>query len=144
MTRSAQGHARELSSIHLRESSIDVADGALEIWLRLVIAAIDDVARPTRMASEARQDWYEVATEEFGFGVIPELDALLTGEDRRSVVLDLCHAARRRLAELGDPISSECPSDCRPPPAPLVAGQPIQRPNTDQLLAIVQILDSQD
>ena len=76
----------------------------METWLRLVIAAIDDVVDAPEWLAEVRQDWYAVATGVFGFGVIPELDEFLTGEDRRRVILDLCRAARRRLAELADPI----------------------------------------
>ncbi len=95
------------SRIHFRERHMDATDAAMEVWLRLLVGAIDAMPDPPPWLAAAREDWNEAATMGFGFGVIPELDDFIIDDERRKVVLALCEAASERLRELGDPISAE-------------------------------------
>jgi hypothetical protein len=92
------------SCIQFRERHIESLDAAMEVWLRLIVAAIDTVRDPAPWLVAAREDWNEAATMGAGFGVIPELDSIIDNEERRKVVLELCETASRRLRDLGDPI----------------------------------------
>jgi hypothetical protein len=53
-----------------------------------------------------RDDWQLLATEEFGFGVVPDLDGVLTDSVRRELLLQLSKRALKRLEAFGDPISA--------------------------------------
>lgn len=92
------------SRIHFRERHMDAPDAAIEVWLRLLVGAIDALPDPPPWLADARADWNDAATMGFGFGVIPELDEVILDEDRRKVVLGLAEAARERLHRMGDPI----------------------------------------
>jgi hypothetical protein len=92
------------SRIHFRKCNMDASDAAIEVWLRLMVDAIDAIQDPAPWLVTAREDWNEAATVGAGFGVIPELDAFIEDEERRKIVLGLCGVANERLREMGDPI----------------------------------------
>jgi hypothetical protein len=92
------------SRIHFRQRFIDASDAAVEVFLRLVVGAIDELPDPPLWLVAAREDWNTAATMGAGFGVIPELDGFVIDEDRRRIVLGFCEAATKRLRGLGDPI----------------------------------------
>jgi hypothetical protein len=92
------------SRVHFYRRSIDARDAALEVWLRLLVGAIDERSQAPEWLAAARANWIDVATLGFGYGVIPELDAFIVDEERREVVLGLCASADARLRALGDPI----------------------------------------
>ncbi len=92
------------SEVTFRGRSFEAPDSALEVWLRLLTIAIDGVAEPADWMSAAHEDWNDAATMGFGYGVIPDLDAFVTDEDRRSIVLHLCERALTHLLAIGDPI----------------------------------------
>lgn len=92
------------SCIHFRKCSMDAPDAAIEVWLRLIVGAIDAIQEPAPWLMAAREDWNEAATMGAGFGVIPELDGYIQDEERRRTLLDLCDVATERLWKMGDPI----------------------------------------
>jgi hypothetical protein len=47
------------------------------------------------------------SAEEFGFGVMPELDLVASDDERRKRVLELCKRALTRLETFGDPIAHD-------------------------------------
>jgi hypothetical protein len=95
-----------VSTWSYRGKHFDASDAVLEVWLRLVVAALDEVTPQTSWLAELRQQWYELATEQFEFGVVPDLDAELIDEERRELVLHAAERALSRLEGLGDPIST--------------------------------------
>lgn len=96
-----------ISRVHMGEQFIDTEDAGMEVWLRLLVGAIEEGYDNPPWLVTAAADWNEVATMGFGFGVIPELDAVITDEERRQVVLGFCQVAMDRLRALGDPIPAE-------------------------------------
>jgi hypothetical protein len=92
------------SRIHFRRRFIDVSDAAMEVYLRLVVGAIDAIPEPPPWLVAAREEWNTAATIGTGFGVIPELDGFIVDEGRRKMILGFCEAATKRLREFGDPI----------------------------------------
>ncbi|MCA9678024.1 MAG: hypothetical protein KC464_23565 [Myxococcales bacterium] len=93
-----------ISRVHLRDRYIDTNDACMEVWLRLLVSAIESTHDKPAWLVAAAAEWNEVATMGHGFGVIPDLDNVITDESRRDTVLRLAEAAARRLRELGDPI----------------------------------------
>src|SRR5579862_5532606 len=90
-----------ISRIHFKDRAVDVPDGAMEVFLRLLVDEIDREPAPPDWLRSAREDWQLAATGEFGFGVIPELDAYLTDDSRKTCLLGLADRARARLDALG-------------------------------------------
>lgn len=93
-----------VSTWSYRGKHFDAPDPVLEVWLRLLVDALDEVTAPPSWLPELRQEWYELATEQFGFGVAPDFDATLIDDARRELVLHAAQRALRRLEALGDPI----------------------------------------
>jgi hypothetical protein len=94
------------SRIHFRQRFIDASDAAMEVCLRLIVRAIDEIPNPPTWLAAAREDWNTAATMGAGFGVIPELNGFIVDEERRKIVLGFCEAAIQHLHELGDPITA--------------------------------------
>lgn len=85
-----------------RAGGFEANDAALEVWLLLLVEAIDQLAEVPDWLSQARADWQLQATAGFGFGVVPELDELITSAARRDLILALCERALKRLRAYGD------------------------------------------
>lgn len=96
-----------ISRVHMRDRFIDTEDAAMEVWLRLLVGAIANAAYKPDWLVTASEDWNEVATAGYGYGVIPELDDVIIDEARRQVVLGLSQQAEDRLRALGDPIPAD-------------------------------------
>jgi hypothetical protein len=92
------------SEIDYRGRSFDARDGVLEVLFRLLVDEMDRLPEKPEWLTEVRNDWYEQATEEFGFGVEPELDINLSDESRRELILALARRVLVHLETLGDPI----------------------------------------
>lgn len=92
------------SRVNFAGHHIDAPDPVLEVWLRLLVDVVDDLGDVPDWLKAARDDWQLLATEEFGFGVVPDLDGLLIDDARRETVLGLARRAYARLESMGDPI----------------------------------------
>jgi hypothetical protein len=92
------------SDIAFRGRSFSASDAVLDVWFKLLVDEIDAVAERPAWLSEVREDWYVQATEEFGFGHVPDLDAYLTDSSRVALLSQLARQANQRLQGLGDPI----------------------------------------
>lgn len=95
------------SEVSYRGRSFEAPDPVLEAWLRLLVDEVDALNAVPTWLRTARDQWQLIATQEFGFGVIPDLDGVLTDEERRKVVLALAHRALARLESFGDPIPAK-------------------------------------
>jgi hypothetical protein len=91
--------------IAFRGAGFEAGDAAVEVWLILLVRAIDDLDDPPAWLREARDEWELQATVGFGHGVMPELDRFVTDDERRDAVLTLSRKASERLDSYGDPIS---------------------------------------
>ncbi len=94
------------SRVCLANNYLDAPDSVLEVWLRLLVDEVDQLEHAPGWLREARHDWHALATEEFGFGVVPDLDGILTTPSRLELVRELGLRVVARLEELGDPISA--------------------------------------
>ena len=92
------------SRVSFGRKHFDAPDPVLEVWLRLIVDEIDALPEAPDWLRTAREDWQLIATEEFGFGVIPDLDGVLTDQARLGLVLQLSKRALARLKAFGDPI----------------------------------------
>lgn len=92
------------STVRYGNKSFEAADVAMEVWLRLLVIEAEALAEAPQWLAATRDDWNILATEEFGFGVIPDLDGLLTSKERRDLVLSLAERALARLESFGDPV----------------------------------------
>jgi len=72
--------------VEFRGRGFEASDATLEIWLLLLVDAIDELPSAPHWLHEARGDWHLQATAGFGFGVIPGLDRIVTAPERRDVV----------------------------------------------------------
>ncbi|MEO8670476.1 MAG: hypothetical protein ABI411_04110 [Tahibacter sp.] len=95
------------STVTYRNQKFDAADATLEIWLLLLIDAIDAMPVPPAWLGEVREEWYLHATQAFGFGVVPGLDWAAPDNERRDVILDLCGTAIQRLQNWGPLMTRE-------------------------------------
>lgn len=93
--------------VDFRGQGFEASDPALEIWLLLLVGAIDEWPSPPDWLKEVREEWHVQATAGFGFGVMPGLDNFVTTPERRDVVLDLCGKALKRLRERGPVMTAE-------------------------------------
>lgn len=93
------------STWSFRGKRFDAPDPVLEVVLSLVIEALDELPAAPSWWPELRQEWHELVTEEFGFGVVPDLDSALADDTRRELVLRAAERALARVRALGDPIS---------------------------------------
>ena len=96
-----------VSDVVYKGAEFSAPDSALEIWLKLITDAIDELPDPPDWLGQLRDDWYVQATEHFGFGIVPNLDKWLVDETRRHTLLDLCQRAMTRLDALGDPLTAD-------------------------------------
>jgi hypothetical protein len=94
------------SRVWFRGRHFDALDPVLEVWLRLLVDEIDALDNAPDWLPAVRDDWQLLATEEFGFGVVPDLDGVLTDAVRRELLLQLSKRALKRLEAFGDPISA--------------------------------------
>lgn len=92
------------SEIEFRGREFSAPDAALDVWFKLLVDAIDTVAKRPEWLDEARDDWHIQATQELGFGHVPELDRYLTDASRIELMLKIARQAYQRLEQLGDPI----------------------------------------
>lgn len=88
-------------------SGFEANDATLEVWLALMVAAIDELDRPPAWLAEVREEWHTQATAGFGFGVDPGLDDVATTKERRDVILDLSALALTRLRRYGPSIPKD-------------------------------------
>ncbi|MCP5070918.1 MAG: hypothetical protein GY946_30510 [bacterium] len=72
--------------------------------MRLLVDEIDRHPESPEWLRVARDDWQLLATAEFGFGIVPDLDGILTDGERRQLVLNLAGRAVERIRSWGDPI----------------------------------------
>ena len=93
--------------VTFRDRSFEASDAVLEIWLHLLVEAIDKTPHLPNWLKEVREEWYIQATEVFGFGVMPGLDRIVTSLERRDVILGLCSTAMKRLHDYGPIISKD-------------------------------------
>lgn len=94
------------STVEFRGRRIEYEDATMEVWLRLVVAELEQTESPTWLIEVARA-WDEIATMGAGFGVIPDLDGYLTTAERRDVIVRACEVARVTLDRMGDPLEAE-------------------------------------
>lgn len=92
------------SRIHFHDLHMDAHDAMMQLWLNLLVREIDGLPEIPEWLREAREDWHINATEDLGFGVVPDLDGFITDEGRRHVVLDICTRALSTLHQLPDPV----------------------------------------
>jgi hypothetical protein len=95
------------SIITYRDKTIETEDAIMEVWLKILVDEIDKLQQKHEWLVDARTEWEIVAVNEFGFGVIPELDQYIKDESQMKIVLGLARCARARLLTLGHPISPE-------------------------------------
>ncbi len=95
------------SRVSFRNKHFEARDPVLEVWLRLIVDEIDALAEAPDWLRTTREDWQLMATEEFGFGVVPDLDRVAAVDERRKTVLELSERALERLKTFGDPIPKE-------------------------------------
>jgi len=91
--------------VEFRNRGFEADDGALEIWLLLLVDAIDKLPSAPQWLKEVREEWYINATAVFGYGVMPGLDRVVTDSERRDVILDLCSKAMKQLNDYGPVIT---------------------------------------
>ncbi len=96
-----------VSDVTFKGVEFSAPDSALEIWLKLMSDAIDELPDAPDWLRELRDDWYLQATEHFGFGIVPNLDQHLVDEARRRTLLDVSRQAMARLDALGDPLTAQ-------------------------------------
>lgn len=90
------------SRIEFQGRHFDANNSVMEIWLRLVTDEIDKIERPSEWLEALREEWTVQTT--WGTSIDPELDAYITDEERRRIMLALCDPALARLRAMGDPI----------------------------------------
>jgi hypothetical protein len=86
---------------------MDAPDPVLEVWLRLLVLEVDRLERVPDWLRDARNDWQDLATQEFGFGVVPNFDCVVTEPSRRALLRELGQRVVARLEALGDPIPAD-------------------------------------
>lgn len=92
------------SRVSFRGKHFDAPDPVLEVWLRLLVDEIDALTDAADWLRTTRDDWQLMATEEFGFGVVPDLDRVATDDERCKTLLELSERALVRLKQFGDPL----------------------------------------
>lgn len=93
------------STVSFRDRTVDVADPVLEVWLKLIVDEVDAMPDRPEWLARVRDDWFLLATEEFGFGAAPDLRGVLTNEERTALFRELAKRALCRLESMGDPIT---------------------------------------
>jgi hypothetical protein len=93
--------------VEFRDRGFEASDSTLEIWLLLLVDAIDELPNYPDWLKEVREEWYVQATESFGAGVMPGLDAVVTDSDRLEMIIDLCSKAMKRMHGYGPTISKD-------------------------------------
>lgn len=87
--------------VEFRNRGFEASDATIEIWLLLLVDEIDKVTNPSDWLKGVREEWHLQATAGFGFGVMPDLDNVVTSTERRDVILGLSSKAMERLRGYG-------------------------------------------
>jgi hypothetical protein len=95
------------SYVRFRGAGFEANDATLEVWLALVVRAVDRLPAVPPWLQEARDDWHVQAREGFGFGIVPDLDRYAGDDVRRELLVGVCEAARRELEAMGPVLSGE-------------------------------------
>ena len=95
------------SFVDYRGGGFWASDGAIEIWLRLLIREIDSRAPVPSWLAELREHWREQAT----FGGVGSLhfalDDFIIDDTRRQIVLSVAEGALVQLAQYGEIITRD-------------------------------------
>ena len=87
--------------IHYRGAGFYAHDVDLAVWMHHVVAAIDLEADHPTWLDDLREDWHTQATQGFGFGIMPQLDKVVT-DDRKPLLLQLFRHARDAMNQHPD------------------------------------------
>jgi len=91
--------------VRFRGKGFEANDSTLEIWLLLLVHEIDSWGVTSNWLKRTRDEWFLQATGDFGFGVMPGLDAVVANEEQREVIVELASRVLSRLRCYGETIS---------------------------------------
>jgi hypothetical protein len=92
------------TTVAFRGLEFEANDTALEVWLALLVDEIEASADSPEWLRKAAEDWNVITTAHFGYGVDPDLDDVVTDDDRRDAVLAKARLALARLQAFGPTI----------------------------------------
>ena len=93
-----------ISEVEFRGREISASDSVLEVLLKLMVDEFDKLDPRPEWLQVMRDDWYLQATEEFGFGIVPDLERHVSEAGRCLLVCDVSKRALSRIKGFGDPI----------------------------------------
>lgn len=96
-----------LTTVAFRGRRCTTPDGALAVWLEILVHEIDEAGNPPSWLKEARDEWHLQATAGFGFGVMAGLDRIITNDEQLAAVRSLSDKAMRVLNGWDDPVSAD-------------------------------------
>lgn len=95
------------TTVEFRGAGFEASDAVLEVWLHLLVAEIDTLPQVSPWLKEVREDWHIKSVAGFSHGIMPDLDAFVTDEERRGVILALSERALQTLEQWGETISKD-------------------------------------
>jgi hypothetical protein len=95
------------TSIEFRGREFEANDSTMEVWLALLVDEIRAMPDAPDWLRHISEEWTIMGTSHFGFGVDPNLDELISDDERRDVVLTIARRAMARLESLGPLIPAE-------------------------------------
>lgn len=95
------------SFIDFKDYGFWARDGAIEVWLYLLVQEIDKLESVPDWLKEARNHWHEQATVGFVGWIHPQLDDYLVSQDRINLVIQLSQRVLTWLSEQGEYLSQE-------------------------------------
>jgi len=93
--------------VEFRGAGFEASDAVLEVWLHLLVAEIDTLPQVSPWLKEVREDWHIKSVAGFSHGIMPDLDAFVTDEERRGVILALSERALQTLEQWGETVSKD-------------------------------------
>ncbi|MDO9018372.1 MAG: hypothetical protein Q8S73_01535 [Deltaproteobacteria bacterium] len=79
----------------------------LEVLVRMLVDEMDRLVDPPAWVPAHRAEWFAVATEEWGFWALDDLDRELPDREGALLIARLARDVVARLEAMGDPISAE-------------------------------------
>jgi hypothetical protein len=93
--------------VEFRDRGFEANNATLEVWLMLLVQEIDAMDSVPDWLREVREDWYIEATAEFASGVMPDLDSIVTSDERHQVILNLSRQGLKKLESHEPVITAE-------------------------------------